>query len=109
MTNKLEHHNRISINDSQHIIEILNNALSRIGHGFDTWIDINTPIDIVHTGYSNRGELVVRDDLDIEYCMRSLEGVPIFIVMVKQLGLGTEIEVPYNIAQELNYILSQLS
>lgn len=95
--------------DSQYLIGTINTALMSIGYGVNDWLADDTVVDVVDSGYTNRCVIEVRDDLDIEYYMQSLEGAPILMVMSKEKGIGIEIEVSEHVAETLNEMIVQFA
>lgn len=95
--------------DSKYLIGTINTALMNIGYDVNDWLEDDTVVDIVDSGYSNRCAIEVRDDLDIEYFTQSLEGVPILMVMSKNKGIGIEIEVSKLVSDTLNTMITQFS
>lgn len=110
MTNKMQKRITLPIDeDSQYLIGTINTALMSIGYGVDDWLADDTAVDVIDSGYSNRCAIEVRDDLDIEYFVQSLEGAPILMVMSKEKGLGIEIEVSEHVAETLNEMIVQFA
>lgn len=110
MASKTQKRITLDVNeDSQYLIGTINTALMSIGYGVDDWLADDTAVDVIDSGYSNRCAIEVRDDLDIEYFVQSLEGAPILMVMSKEKGIGIEIEVSEHVAGTLNEMIVQFA